>query len=123
VIQSNGKKKEEKRAVCKRGGSPKKNEKQYCHTQSSTLPLSKHTPPSTAISEHKTTPRALLSDLDDRLPSRRQPGVRLFYSSVAVLLLARQANDFLAGALDRQLGRLLLCSGHGTRVGIVRAAL
>lgn len=95
--------------------------------ESSTLPLSENTPPSTTISQNKPAPRAPLADLDDSLPSSSETHVPFVGRAVAVLLLAGQADDFLAGALDGEFGRFLLRGGHGARrvvgVGGVGAAL
>lgn len=87
---------------------------------SSTLPLGKYAPPRTAVRENEAAPRAFLADLDDRLPRRRQSSVRLFDSPGAVLLLARETDDLLTWALDRQLSGLLLRGRHGrSRVGSI----
>jgi hypothetical protein len=91
-----------------------KHQQWYASTTSSTLPLSKHAPPRTAIRKNKATPRAFLADLDDSLPRRRQASICLFDSPVAVLLLARKANDLLARALDRQFSRFLLRGSHAS---------
>ena len=92
----------------------------YNADELSTLPFGKHTPPRAPICKNETAPRAFLADLDDRLPRRRQTSVRLFDSSGAVLLFARETDDLLTWALDRQLSGLLLRGRHGrSRVGSV----
>ena len=58
-------------------------------TKSSTLPLSENTPPRASVGKYQASPCALLSDLDDRLPSRTVSVV----GTAHVLRLSRQADD------------------------------
>ncbi|KAJ8104609.1 hypothetical protein OPT61_g10667 [Boeremia exigua] len=73
------------------------------------LPLRKHAPPRTAICEDEAAPRALLADLNNRLP-RGAVGV---VERADELALAGQADDFAAGGLDGEFSGLEAAAAVG----------
>ena len=85
---------------------------------SNTSPFSKNTPPSTPIRQNQSPPYALLTNLDDRLPSPPISLLQCLTRTLNFLFLSHQSQDLTTRSLDRQLCRFLrrvcIC---GARIG------
>lgn len=93
----------------------------FGHAQSYTLPFPKHAPPSTAIRQHQSPPRAPLPNLNDGLP---HTPIATLLAADTIIAFPHKSDYLPTGCLHGKLGRLLvLCLLLVGSIAAIRARL